>query len=108
MTYFWLNLVFLTAAALVLTGALLLSRNRRTLLARWIMPILAAGVVLMILTAAFDNVMILVGLMSYDQTIISGLFVGLAPLEDFAYPLAGLILLPSFWLLLGKRGNDGR
>ena len=108
MTYFWLSLIFLTAAALVLAGALLLSLHRRTLLTRWIMPIVAAGVVLMILTAVFDNVMILVGLITYDQTTISGLFVGLAPLEDFAYPLAGLILLPSVWLLLGKRGNDGR
>ena len=34
--------------------------------------------------------------------------VGLAPLEDFAYPLAGVLLLPGLWLLLGGRVASAR
>ena len=40
------------------------------------------------LTAVFDNVMIAVGLVTYPAEHLSGLRIGLAPLEDFAYALA--------------------
>jgi lycopene cyclase domain-containing protein len=61
---------------------------------------LAAGV-LLVMTAVFDNVMIGIGLVGYDAARISGVFVGIAPLEDFAYAVAALVLLPSVWVLLG-------
>ncbi|TDW29662.1 lycopene cyclase domain-containing protein [Cryobacterium psychrophilum] len=109
MTYAWLSLIFLVVAAVVLLAALGSWRaSRRTLLVRWRLPIVAAGVVVMILTAVFDNVMIQSGLMAYASGTTSGLLVGVAPVEDFAYPLAGLILLPSLWLLFGRRGADER
>lgn len=57
-----------------------------------------AGVVV-ILTAVFDNVMIGVGLVGYDRALISGVFVGIAPLEDFAYAVAAVVLLPALWSL---------
>ena len=47
--------------------------------------------------------MIGVGLVDYDPARISGIFVGIAPLEDFAYAVAGVILLPALWVLLGRR-----
>lgn len=108
MTYLLLNLAFVLAAVLVLVVALATRASRRTLVARWWLPLTAAGGLVMGLTALFDNIMIQIGLMTYSSAAISGLAVGLAPLEDFAYPLAGLILLPALWLLLGGRGNrDG-
>jgi len=61
---------------------------------------LATGV-LLVMTAVFDNVMIGIGLVGYDAARISGVFVGIAPLEDFAYAVAALVLLPSVWVLLG-------
>ena len=70
--------------------------------------VVAAGAVVMTLTAVFDNVMIRIGLVTYARAASSGLVVGVAPLEDFAYPLAGLIVLPSLWLLFAKRGTYGR
>ncbi|WP_258934550.1 lycopene cyclase domain-containing protein [Nesterenkonia pannonica] len=46
---------------------------------------LAMGV-LFVLTAIFDNVIIGIGLVAYDESVISGLRIGRAPIEDFAYP----------------------
>ncbi len=59
-----------------------------------------------LLTAVFDNVMIAGGIVAYDPAGRSGLGVGLAPVEDFAYPLAAALLLPSLFSLLASRGTD--
>jgi lycopene cyclase domain-containing protein len=105
-SYSLLSLIFLVIAALVLGAALTRADSRRALINRWWLPVTVGGIVALVLTAVFDNVMIGVGLVAYDRASISGLSIGLAPLEDFAYPLAGLMLLPSLWLLLGKRGAN--
>ncbi|MCU1573263.1 MAG: lycopene cyclase [Micrococcaceae bacterium] len=60
----------------------------------------AAAVVLLVLTAIFDNVMIAAGLFSFNPDTILGLFLGLVPLEDFAYPAAAVLMLPALWILL--------
>ena len=100
MTYWALNAVFLLPAAAVLVFALL--RRRR---AGKDLPAALAltAVVLLILTAVFDNVMIAAGLFWYNPERISGAFIGSAPLEDFAYALAAVLLLPALWVLLEKR-----
>ena len=70
------------------------------------MRVRAAGlstVVLLLMTAVFDNIMIGVGLVDYAPDRISGVKIGIAPLEDFAYSVAALVLLPSVWTLLGGR-----
>jgi len=109
MTYAWLSLIFVAVAAAALVAALLArGASRRSLLVRWGLPVLASGAVVMILTAIFDNVMIRSGLMAYSAEITSGLLIGVAPVEDFAYPLAGLILLPALWLLFGGRKAHDR
>lgn len=102
MTYLSLSLVFLLVSAAVLAIALATEKDRRTLLGRWWLPAVAAGVALLVLTAIFDNVMIATGLMVYEPEHLAGILLGSAPLEDFAYPLAGLLLLPSLWLILGR------
>ncbi|MFD5821511.1 lycopene cyclase domain-containing protein [Nesterenkonia xinjiangensis] len=99
-TYLLLCAVFLAIAALVagIVGAV---RARRGGDAPGMVRACAfAAVVLLVLTAVFDNVMIAVGLFTYAEDGISGIRVGLAPIEDFAYPLAAVILLPALWLLL--------
>ena len=55
------------------------------------------------MTAVFDNVMIGIGLVGYSVDLISGVFLGIAPLEDFAYAVAAVILLPALWTLLPAR-----
>ena len=97
MTYWALNAIFLAAVAAVALAAVLSKRAPR-----W----RSVGLVLLVVlltTAIFDNLMIAVGLVGYDEAKISGVFVGVAPLEDFAYALAAVVLLPCLWTLLEKR-----
>lgn len=101
MTYWTLNALFLVPALTVGVAAAVALRGRRRKAA-----LAAAGcaaVVVLVLTAVFDNIMIAAGLFSYAPGLISGLSVGLAPLEDFAYPVAAVLLLPALWMLLGER-----
>ncbi|MET4058703.1 lycopene cyclase domain-containing protein [Arthrobacter sp. UYP6] len=107
MTYWALNAVFLIPAAAMLILAVL----RRTVSGPGRRGVLAAlavtGVVLLVLTAVFDNVMIAAGLFWYNPERISGALIGHAPLEDFAYALAAVLLLPALWMLLGRDRTSG-
>ena len=100
MTYWALNAIFLGVVAAVAIAAVLTRRAPR-----WAAVGITLGVVL-VMTAVFDNIMIGVGLVGYSRELISGAFVGIAPLEDFAYAVAAVILLPSLWTLLHKREAD--
>jgi len=94
MTYLALNAIFLAAVAAVALAAVLARRAPR-----WA-SVGVAAIVLLVMTATFDNVMVGVGLVGYDRPRISGVFVGVAPIEDFAYAIAAVVLLPSLWSLL--------
>ena len=97
MTYWALNAIFLAAVAAVALAAVLSRRSPR-----W-RSIVLVMLVMLAMTAVFDNLMIAVGLVGYNAAKISGVFVGVAPLEDFAYALAAVVLLPCLWTLLEKR-----
>ena len=97
MTYWALNAIFLAVVAAVAIVAVVSKRGPR-----WASVGLVLGVVLL-MTAVFDNVMIGVGLVGYDESKISGAFIGIAPLEDFAYAIAAVVLLPSLWTLFGGK-----
>lgn len=62
---------------------------------------LGAFVVVGVLTAVFDNAIIGAGIVAYDESTLTGIMVGLAPIEDFFYTLAGAILIPVVWEILG-------
>jgi len=95
MTYWALNAVFLAVAAILAV----IARRRMN----W--PAVAlTGLVVLVMTAAFDNVMIAVGLVAYNPDRISGVFIGIAPLEDFAYSVAAVLGLPALWSILSRRG----
>lgn len=96
MTYWALNAIFL-AVVVVLA---LLARRRLS----WPAVGITAAV-LLVMTAVFDNIMISVGLVAYEPSLISGAFIGIAPLEDFAYALAAIVGLPSLWVLLAPAGR---
>lgn len=96
MTYTLLNIVFLAVVALVAIAAVVARRAPR-----WRAVGLAA-VLLLALTAIFDNVIIGTGLVAYDDELISGVRIGVAPIEDFAYTVAALVMLPSLWHLLQR------
>ena len=95
MTYWALNAIFLSVVAAVALAAVLSKRAPR-----WASVGLVLGVVL-VMTAVFDNVLVATGIVGYDPALISGAKIGVAPLEDFAYAIAAVILLPTLWSLLG-------
>lgn len=109
MTYLLLALAFLALATVVALVARRTARRTGRPVAGWRPLALAAGA-LLLLTAVFDNVMIASGLFAYADARISGARIGLAPVEDFSYPLAAVILLPALWSLFGDRfgGRDDR
>ena len=98
MTYAMLAVPFLAAAAV----PLLLAARRRPRRAWWLATA-ATAVALLVLTVVFDNLMIAVDLYRYAEAETSGLSLGLAPVEDLAWPVAAVAGLPALWLLLGGR-----
>lgn len=64
-----------------------------------IFAVIAAGV-MVLMTAIFDNAIIGFGLVDYDEALISGVRIGFAPVEDFAYTVAALLIIPALWHLM--------
>ncbi len=94
MTYLTLTLVVLLMFAIY-----------AVLLRRWLplSPILKTAAVMLILTLVFDNLIIATGIVDYDPEKISGVRLGVAPIEDFAYTLVALVLVPSVFNFLRAR-----
>ena len=104
MTYSLLNSVFIGLAIWFAAIAIVMSSRRGVKFTPplwWTFGITL--VIMMITTAVFDNVIIGVGLVAYDPSTLLGSYIGLAPLEDFGYTLAAVIILPVLWILLGTR-----
>lgn len=121
MTYWVLNAVFLVAAVVILVAALRAGRFADTdarpgmdsgpdgtrstrRLSRRALGITA--LVLLTLTAVFDNIMIGVGLVDYGDAQISGVRLGIMPIEDFAYTVFAVLALPALWTLLPGSTSD--
>ena len=84
MTYLLLNSLFLGAVAVA--GLLLIKRLP------W-KPIGLATLALVAMTAVFDNIIVGTGIVAYDESLILGIKIGFAPIEDFAYALAAPLLI---------------
>ncbi len=93
----------LVLIALVIRAAaeVLVRRHGRRIPLR---PTILTALALLVLTAAFDNLMIAIDLYSYAPEHLLGLHVGLAPIEDFSYPLATALVLPAVWAISSLRG----
>lgn len=109
MTYLWLALAFISAA--VVAGVIFARQGVRVRDGRsgearkhW-QAVGLAFAALAVLTAVFDSVMIGMELFHYDPSHILGVKIGLAPIEDFAYPLAGVVALPGLWVWLTRKKN---
>jgi lycopene cyclase domain-containing protein len=97
-TYFLINIPFVLVTVIVTLATL-----RRPRFGRRMAASAVAAAVLVVLTAVFDNVMIAVGLVVYPEDMLSGLRIGVAPLEDFSYPLCAAFLVPAVYTLLERR-----
>ena len=60
------------------------------------------AVIMVITTAVFDNVIIALGIVGYDENKISGLLLGLAPIEDFSYTVVSVLAVGILWHKLTK------
>lgn len=94
MTYLLLTLAVLT----IFAGYAVLMRR---FLPR--SPLFKAAAVMLLLTLIFDNLIIATGIVDYDPQKIFGIRLGVAPIEDFAYTIVGLILVPSLFNWLRTR-----
>ncbi len=98
MTYPVLVLPFLLATVVVV-----LLTVRRPHFGRRMAASAIAALVLCALTAVFDSLMIAADLFRYPDDLLSGLRIGLAPLEDFAYPLSAAFGIPAIFTLMTPR-----
>lgn len=64
-----------------------------------------AAVVIMALTVVFDSLMIAADLFRFDDALLLGVRLGLAPIEDLGYALIALLLVAALWRLLPSRGR---
>ena len=94
MTYLLLNLVFLVIAFVVF----IVFRKRVSLKA---LLFTLSGLFLM--TAVFDNLIVGLGIVDYSPEMISGIKIGFAPIEDFAYSLFAVLLIPILWVIQDKK-----
>ncbi|MFQ4147401.1 lycopene cyclase domain-containing protein [Arthrobacter sp. LAPM80] len=102
MSFIELNVIFVAVAVVVLLPTLPWRGSVAGGMGRVVVPLVATAVVMVALTAVFDNIMISSGLFDYAGHTLNGARVGLAPIEDFAYPVAGALLLPGLWLLFTR------
>jgi len=94
MTYVILSVVVLAVLALICVPTLRRHPAR---------PLVLTALALVALTAVFDNVIVGLDIVAYDDAKISGLRVPVAPIEDFAYALGAVLLVPTVWTWLGRR-----
>lgn len=94
MTYLMLNSYFLYPI-----WFLYFARFRMTRFCKDRYPILA----LLLLTAVFDNVIVGTGIVAYDESLLSGIKVIYAPIEDFAYALVVVPLVALLKDFLGAK-----
>jgi lycopene cyclase domain-containing protein len=93
MTYGDMNLIFLVIAGIATW--VIKSRFRCFTSPIVLLPML-------ILTAVFDNLIILAGIVDYDTTKLLGIYVGVVPIEDFAYTVVAVLLVPAIWKAVNK------
>lgn len=97
MSYAMLLVLPLLLASVLAVVAL--RRDRRG----WAAVAIAAAAVLA-LTVVFDSIMIGIDLFRYDDALLLGAHIGLAPIEDLAYALIAVGIAVAVWRLWPVRG----
>ena len=88
-------MTYLLLTASVLAAAMMYFFLMRSYIAS--KPLVAASAVMLLITAIFDNVIIATGIVAYDEAKISGIKIGVAPIEDFAYTVVALLVVPTLF-----------
>ncbi|NBQ98281.1 MAG: lycopene cyclase domain-containing protein [Microbacteriaceae bacterium] len=94
MLYLMLNLVFMLIAFVIVNAF-----ARKT---PW--PLVFRTMAAMsVVTLVFDNIIIGLGIVDYDVSKLSGIYLGFAPIEDFAYTVVSVITVASIWFKVSGR-----
>lgn len=94
MRYSVLNLL-----VLFICLTIVLVSYRKLFTKRWLVALL----VLLTMTALFDSLIVYFGIVAYNPDHFLGIYIGKAPIEDFAYTIAGLMVVPYIWKRLKDR-----
>ena len=89
-TYLVVNIFILTLSLLAL-GIMHVSKAQ-----------LLTFALIFVMSVIGDSVIIGLGIVDYNTHKILSLRIGLAPIEDFFYPLTAAIIIPTIWNRLGK------
>jgi lycopene cyclase domain-containing protein len=92
-TYLILNIIFILIVCIV----------ARVAFHRPSKAFVATFIVLIILTAVFDNVIVGLSIVDYDPAKILEIKIGFAPIEDFMYAVLAVIIVPIVWHRLGSK-----
>ena len=87
MTYVLLNVLFM-ALVLVLLRRYLPARSKS-----WYLTL----IILLVMTAVFDNVIISLDIVAYTPAKLLGIYLYKAPIEDFFYALLAVVIVPALW-----------
>lgn len=101
MTYTIIILPFVALTAVVVAISAIRPRFGTRMLASSI-----AAAALCLLTAVFDNLMIAADLFTYPSEHLSGIYIGLAPIEDFSYAVCAAFVVPAVYSLLERRPDQ--
>ncbi|MFM5952146.1 MAG: lycopene cyclase domain-containing protein [Micrococcales bacterium] len=93
MTYGDLNFIFLSIA--IIATWIIKSRFRC-----FTTPVVALP--MLVLTAIFDNLIVAAGIVGYDESKLLGVRIGVIPIEDFAYTVVAILLVPTIWKAMNK------
>ena len=93
MNYLALNIVFMLIAFVFLN---VFVRKSPWKLIGWTL------LVMVLVTLIFDNVIVALGIVDYDTTKISGVLLGLVPIEDYAYTIVSVLAVSAIWHKLTK------
>ena len=115
-TYALLALPFFAAVAVVAVLAGVVAARRARAAGRRssagprvaVVTSVVVGVVLVAMTMVFDNVIVALRVVAYDWSLVWGAKIGVIPVEDLAYSVAAVVLLPSLWVLFDRTGAHDR
>jgi lycopene cyclase domain-containing protein len=88
MRYLLLNLIVLLVIAVVFRSKLRQGISRASLYTL---------LVILLLTALFDSLIIMAGVVSYNLPNILGIYIFKAPVEDFFYTVVSVLLVVVLW-----------
>ena len=94
MNYLALNVIFMLIAFVILNVVV---RKSPWKLIGWTL------LSMVLVTLIFDNVIVALGIVDYDSNKISGLVLGLVPIEDFAYTIVSVLAVSSIWHLMTRK-----